>query len=80
LGVVSSLIGFCGKIWRERATPQYNGNIAQIEWQVAGREGQAYAFQYDGLDRLTDAVYSDRRKALNSNTMPIHRIINLENK
>jgi RHS repeat-associated protein len=43
------------------ATPQYNGNIAQIEWQVAGREGQAYSFQYDGLNRLTDAVYSDRR-------------------
>jgi hypothetical protein len=23
-------------------TPQYNGNIAQIEWQVGGREAQAY--------------------------------------
>jgi hypothetical protein len=43
------------------STPQYNGNISQIEWQVAGREGQAYSFAYDDLDRLTDAVYSDRR-------------------
>jgi RHS repeat-associated protein len=43
------------------STPQYNGNISQIEWQVAGREGQAYSFAYDDLDRLTDAIYSDRR-------------------
>ena len=40
-------------------TPQYNGNISQVEWQVAGREPQAYTFKYDDLDRLTEANYTD---------------------
>lgn len=40
-------------------TPQYNGNIAQLVWEVAGREAQAYTFTYDDLDRLTNAYYSD---------------------
>jgi RHS repeat-associated protein len=40
-------------------TPQYNGNIAQIQWQVAGREAQAYTYTYDKLDRLTNAEYTD---------------------
>jgi RHS repeat-associated protein len=39
--------------------PQYNGNISQIEWQVAGREAQAYSFKYDNLERLTEANYTD---------------------
>jgi RHS repeat-associated protein len=38
---------------------QYNGNISQLETQVAGREAQAYSFKYDDLDRLTDATYTD---------------------
>lgn len=40
-------------------TPQYNGNISQIEWQVAGREAQAYTFNYDNLERLTESNYTD---------------------
>jgi RHS repeat-associated protein len=40
-------------------TPQYNGNISQIEWQVAGREAQGYTFNYDNLERLTEANYTD---------------------
>jgi RHS repeat-associated protein len=39
--------------------PQYNGNISQMEWQVAGREAQAYTFNYDNLERLTEANYTD---------------------
>ena len=38
---------------------QYNGNISQIVWQVAGREKQAYSFKYDNLERLTEADYAD---------------------
>ena len=38
---------------------QKNGNIAQVEWQVAGREGQVYSLLYDDLDRLTAANYTD---------------------
>ena len=38
---------------------QFNGNISQITWQVAGREKQAYSYKYDNLDRLTEANYAD---------------------
>ena len=41
------------------APPQYNGNISQTMWQVAGKEAQGYAFQYDDLNRMTEATYSD---------------------
>jgi RHS repeat-associated protein len=40
-------------------TPQYNGNIAQIQWQVGGREAQAYSYTYDALNRMTNAQYTD---------------------
>ncbi len=36
-----------------------NGNIAVQYWQVAGRDRQAYAYDYDNLDRLEWAIYSD---------------------
>jgi RHS repeat-associated protein len=35
--------------------PQYNGNISQILWQVAGREPQAFSYKYDEINRMTDA-------------------------
>ncbi len=38
---------------------QRNGNISQIEWQVAGKEAQGYSYKYDDLDRLTEANYTD---------------------
>ncbi len=41
------------------ATPQYGGNISQITWQVRGREKQAYTLQYDAINRMTSAAYSD---------------------
>jgi RHS repeat-associated protein len=40
-------------------TPQYNGNISQAVWQVAGRERQAYTYKYDDLDRLLEGEYTD---------------------
>jgi RHS repeat-associated protein len=40
-------------------TPQYNGNISQVQWQVAGREQQAYTYKYDDLDRLLEGEYTD---------------------
>ena len=43
----------------ETATPQYGGNISQINWQVRGREKQSYSFQYDHISRLTQATYAD---------------------
>ena len=36
-----------------------NGDITQIQWQVAGREAQAYSYAYDNINRMTDANYTD---------------------
>ncbi len=36
-----------------------NGNISQMRWQVAGRDLQNYTYQYDALDRIKTAEYSD---------------------
>ncbi len=38
---------------------QKNGNIAQMQWQVAGRAMQGYSFAYDELDRLLEGNYTD---------------------
>lgn len=41
-------------------TPRYNGNISSMTWK-AGSEStvRGYKFTYDGLDRLTNAVYGE---------------------
>ncbi|MEM8906401.1 MAG: DUF6443 domain-containing protein, partial [Bacteroidota bacterium] len=41
------------------AQAQFNGNIAHAYWQAEGKQVQRYAYQYDALDRLTQAVYAD---------------------
>ena len=38
-------------------TAQLNGNISQIQWRVNGYKRQTYGFNYDYLDRLTNATY-----------------------
>ena len=38
---------------------QYNGNISNTFWQVAGRAIQGYGFKYDDLNRLTEGNYYD---------------------
>jgi RHS repeat-associated protein len=40
-------------------SPQYNGNISNTFWQVAGRAVQGYGFKYDDLNRLTEGNYYD---------------------
>jgi RHS repeat-associated protein len=40
-------------------TPQYGGNISQVTWQVRGRDKQAYTLNYDAVNRMTQATYSD---------------------
>lgn len=49
------------------ATPQYNGNIASVNWQTVEPAGipqpfqqqQSYTYSYDNLDRLTLGAYSN---------------------
>jgi RHS repeat-associated protein len=49
-----------------QAPAQRNGNVSSTIWQVAGREKQAYGFQYDDLNRLTEAYYADVQVAENN--------------
>jgi RHS repeat-associated protein len=43
---------------------QYNGNIAAIKWSSSYGQAQVqqrmYAFKYDNLNRLTDALYAEK--------------------
>ena len=43
------------------ASNQYSGNIANVVWQVRGREQGVYSYKYDEYDRLTQARYYDRQ-------------------
>jgi RHS repeat-associated protein len=38
------------------ATARKNGDISQLQWRVTGQAPQAYGFEYDYLNRLTNAV------------------------
>lgn len=40
-------------------TVRQNGNISQMVWRVRGRDQQVYGYEYDYLDRLTQANYYD---------------------
>jgi hypothetical protein len=37
---------------------QYNGNISEMYWKTGGFNLCEYQFDYDGANRLTDAVYT----------------------
>ena len=45
------------------ATAQKNGNIANMTWQVRGRERQIYAYSYDEYDRLKSATHYDQNSS-----------------
>ena len=51
-------------------SPQQNGNISGMEWQVRGRAPQAFSYAYDYLDRMTNSYYheSDVDDAYNTTT------------
>jgi RHS repeat-associated protein len=42
------------------STPKFNGNISEVDWKSAnGNILKRYYYQYDGLDRLKDAIYEE---------------------
>jgi RHS repeat-associated protein len=41
------------------ATNRFNGNISQMHWNSKNDIQRAYGFEYDRLNRLTDASYGD---------------------
>jgi RHS repeat-associated protein len=42
------------------ATPKYNGNISEVDWKTSNSGIlKRYYYQYDGLDRLKDAIYEE---------------------
>ena len=52
-----NLIGVAGR---------FDGNIAQANWQVKGKQERTYGFQYDYLDRLTSSVHGTYQNAARS--------------
>src|SRR5690606_32329962 len=38
-------------------TPQFNGNISQIDWKSVDGESQQYGYKYDPMNRLREANY-----------------------
>lgn len=39
--------------------PCFSGNISSLRWQAGDGRERVYSFRYDGLSRLTEAVYLD---------------------
>ena len=55
--------GFCEKLYYTDGpgTPCYNGNISSQQWKADNEtDMRGYKFSYDGLNRLTTAVYGER--------------------
>lgn len=44
--------------------PQYNGNIAQMDWTRNGSYTDSYRFRYDELNRLLTASYNSTQSGL----------------
>ena len=58
---IQSACGFEQMLYREDNTtnPLYNGSISAMEWHVPGElYDRRYDYTYDGLNRLTEATYS----------------------
>ena len=58
---IQSAGGFEQTLYREDNTtnPLYNGSISAMKWHVPGElYDRKYAYTYDGLNRLTEATYS----------------------
>ncbi|MDH5032349.1 DUF6443 domain-containing protein [Chryseobacterium cucumeris] len=50
------------------STGKYNGNIAEIDWSSADNGTfRRYNYQYDGLDRLKNGIYSEPNAAVPMN-------------
>lgn len=47
--------------YAQGSNPCYNGNISRLEWNVSGENYvNRYDFRYDGMNRLTQGLYSKR--------------------
>ncbi|PTT03695.1 hypothetical protein DBR11_01585 [Pedobacter sp. HMWF019] len=58
----SSAPGFLMALnYTDGTSPQYNGNIAFMQWSTAGSAAKMYVYTYDKLNRLTSGISSDNR-------------------
>ncbi|WP_336703641.1 DUF6443 domain-containing protein [Chryseobacterium indologenes] len=53
-------IKYYNPVYSTVSAGKYNGNIAEIDWQAAdGGTLRRYNYQYDGLERLKNGIYSE---------------------
>ena len=57
---MGSASGFTQSLFRETGSnnPCWNGSISAMTWKVGDGKQHTYQYTYDGLNRLTEAVYS----------------------
>lgn len=61
-------IKYHNPVYSTVSTGKYNGNIAEIDWSSADNGTfRRYNYQYDGLDRLKNGIYSEPNAALPKN-------------
>ena len=53
-------IKYDNPVYNGIASGRFNGNIAEVDWNTSvGNSLKRYTYSYDGLNRLTDAIYTD---------------------
>jgi len=62
----------------DKAKAQYNGNIAKKSWFSQG-ESKSYAYYYDALSRLNEALYDNMPDAKICNFLSVNFIIGIIN-
>ena len=60
---IGSSSGFRQTLYRENSKTgkRYDGSIAAMSWEVGDGSVHTYHYAYDGMNRLTEAVYSSNR-------------------
>lgn len=60
---IGSSSGFRQTLYRENSKTgkRYDGSIASMSWEVGDGSVHTYHYAYDGMNRLTEAVYSSNR-------------------
>ncbi len=61
-------IKYTNPVYTNTSTGRFNGNIAEIDWNISSAEGlKRYNYQYDALNRMLKGVYSEPNSSVAQN-------------